>query len=95
MKPSTGLWGSEVEEGLQLDPAKLKEAIKKAEARERAGVEADDRKRGYNSLAANDTDVSAEDMEAYRLAKGRDDDPLAAIKKQKTEQAGGVDYDFV
>eukprot|EP00887_Chlorella_sp_A99_P007525 scaffold2.g7525.t1 len=98
-KPTAGLWGSEVEEGLQLDPAKLAEALKRQRRREAAAEEegqADDRKRRYNSLAADDAGVSAEDMEAYRMTKERGDDPLAAIKRAKAAAAGGGDgYDFV
>lgn len=42
------VWGTEVEEGLQLDPAKLKEAIKRQERLQRQQEEedgVDDRKR--------------------------------------------------
>ena len=40
-------------------------------------MEADDRKRGYNSTTA--IDVTAEDMEAYRIKKAKRDDPMAAF----------------
>ena len=60
--------------------------------REREGVEADDRKRAYNSLAGQDVDVSAEEMEAWRIKRSRGDDPLAFIDKEKGKQDG---YDFV
>src|SRR5690349_14553037 len=62
----------------QLDQDKLKEALKREEAfQKKARKEAalDDRKRSYNSMS--NVDVSAEDMEAYRLKKARGDDPMA------------------
>ena len=95
-KPLAGVWGSEVEEGLQLDPAKVKEALKRQQHQEEEGEgrgekEKNDRKRRYNSLA--DVNVSAEEMEAYRMTKNRGDDPLDFIKKQK--QGSGDAYDFV
>lgn len=89
VRPSAGLWGSEVEEGLQLDPAKLKAALAKHLAAREAGDQAvDDRKRGYNSLRGDDVEVTAEDMEAYRLTKDRGDDPLTFIKRQKKGHDG-------
>lgn len=101
VKPNkAGVWGTEADkEELELDEEKLREAIKKAEAAERAAEEAptDDRKRRYNSLK-DDIEVSAEDMEAYRIKKSRGDDPLAAIEAAKAAQkgAGGQGgYDFV
>lgn len=81
------LWGTEVDEGLQLDEQKLKEALARAEAAEARGVELDDRKRGYNSLHDN-TEVTPEEMEAYRIKRGRGmDDPLTFVNKAKA--AGG------
>ena len=98
VKPGKGgVWGSEADkEELELDEEKLKEAIKRAEAAERGEEPGDDRKRRYNSVK-DDYDVSAEDMEAYRMKKSRGDDPLAAIEAAKAaqkEQKGGG-YDFV
>ncbi|KAG7671044.1 hypothetical protein Ndes2437A_g04689 [Nannochloris sp. 'desiccata'] len=116
---AAGVWGSEADkEDIQLDQNKLREAIKRAEKAARAeeeeglegggggGAGGDDRKRGYNSLN-EDYNVSAEDMEAYRMKKSRGDDPLAAIEAakaaQKEKSAGkygggggsGDNYDFV
>ena len=56
----------------------------------------DDRKRGYNSLAGQEVDVTPEEMEAYRLKKSRGaDDPLTFINKSKEEAGGGGGYDYV
>ena len=51
------------------------------------GEDGDERKRKYNSLAA-DEEVTAEDMEAYRLQRQRAEDPMLAFKKKKD----GYDY---
>jgi pre-mRNA-processing factor SLU7 len=57
----------------------VREAVRKQEEWQRRDhtAEADDRKRGYNSTTA--IDVTAEDMEAYRLKKAKRDDPMAAF----------------
>jgi pre-mRNA-processing factor SLU7 len=105
---AAGVWGSEADkEDIQIDPKKLKEALKRAEAAAKAAEDeleggGDDRKRRFNSLN-EDCNVSAEDMEAYRMKKSRGDDPLAAIEAAKAAQkkkdggggGGGNDYDFV
>jgi pre-mRNA-processing factor SLU7 len=102
---AVGVWGSEADkEDIEIDPKKLKEALKRAEAAAKAaedelnGGGGDDRKRRYNSLN-EDYNVSAEDMEAYRMKKSRGDDPLAAIEAskaaQKKKKDGSDAYDFV
>jgi pre-mRNA-processing factor SLU7 len=68
-------WGTDVAENVQLDQAKLAEALAKEERRQAAEVEVDDRKRGYNVRHEN-VEVTEEEMEAYRLKKQRTDDPL-------------------
>ena len=68
-------WGTDVAENVQLDPAKLADAIDKEERRQAGGVEADERKRGYN-VRHEAAEVTEEEMEAYRLKKQRTDDPL-------------------
>lgn len=91
LKDFTGLsnnWG-EGELDVQLDAVKLKAALKKQE--KAANAEADEHKRKYNSLSADGLDVTAEDMEAYRMKKGRTEDPMA--KLEQNGAAGG--YDFV
>ncbi|XP_023522404.1 pre-mRNA-splicing factor SLU7-like [Cucurbita pepo subsp. pepo] len=65
-------WGSEVPDDLVLDQKKLNEALKKED--ERRKEERDERKRKYN-VRWND-EVTAEDMEAYRMKKVRHDDPM-------------------
>lgn len=50
----------------------------KLEEQERAAMEGDRTKRKYNSLDAG-AGVTPEEMEAYRIKKGRGDDPLAAV----------------
>eukprot|EP01025_Chloroclados_australasicus_P057074 TRINITY_DN7104_c0_g2_i12.p1 TRINITY_DN7104_c0_g2~~TRINITY_DN7104_c0_g2_i12.p1 ORF type:complete len:350 (-),score=52.86 TRINITY_DN7104_c0_g2_i12:1255-2304(-) len=74
------VWG-DAEHEQELDEEKLKLALKREEARQKGqGVELDDRKRGFHSLKADDTNVCAEDMEAYRLKRIRADDPILAFK---------------
>ncbi|CAM9162421.1 unnamed protein product [Ectocarpus sp. 4 AP-2014] len=63
---------------VDLDEDKLKEAVKKQKAfLSKGGGEVDDRKRKYNSMTSSD--VTKEDMEAYRLTKANNDDPLANL----------------
>ena len=68
----------------------MKEALKKLEEKERAAVEADGSKRKFNSLdGAGGEVVTPEEMEAFRLKKQREDDPMA-------KQVKAVDgYDFL
>lgn len=47
----------------------------------------------YNSLR-EEAEVTPEEMEAYRLKKGRGDDPLAFMNAAKGA-AGGGGYDYV
>ncbi|KAF8392197.1 hypothetical protein HHK36_022539 [Tetracentron sinense] len=65
-------WGTEVPEDLVLDQKLLTEALKKED--ERKKEERDERKRKYN-VRWND-EVTAEDMEAYRMKKVHSDDPM-------------------
>jgi pre-mRNA-processing factor SLU7 len=72
-----------------LDAEKLAKAHRRAEDAEReerkraAGESAaqsgagEERKRGYNSMQS--VDVTAEDMEVYRMKKVKGDDPMAAF----------------
>ena len=52
--------------------------MKKLDEREKAALEADGSKRKYNSLDAASENVTAEEMEAFRLKKLRADDPMTA-----------------
>ncbi|KAI3877666.1 hypothetical protein MKW98_020147 [Papaver atlanticum] len=65
-------WGTDVPEDLILDPKRLNEALKKEDKRRRE--EQNERKRKYN-VKYND-EVTAEDMEAYRMKKVHHDDPM-------------------
>ncbi|KAH6798632.1 Pre-mRNA splicing Prp18-interacting factor [Perilla frutescens var. frutescens] len=65
-------WGSEVPEDLVLDQDRLAESLQKEELRKRE--ERDERKRKYN-VKWND-EVTAEDMEAYRMKRVHHDDPM-------------------
>jgi len=73
---SAAVWGSEHAEDVALDEAKLREALKKQKAHNRKAIETDDRKRKFNSLAGNE-EVTPEEMEAYRMSRNREDDPMA------------------
>lgn len=83
----------------EIDDAKLKDALERAERAEKEYVELDDRKRGYNSFAkGSENDVTAEEMEAYRMKRSRGfEDPM----RKADSSAGGDDgggtggYDYV
>ncbi|OIT22063.1 pre-mrna-splicing factor slu7 [Nicotiana attenuata] len=64
-------WGTEVPDELVLDQKRLNEALKKEEKRRE---EKDERKRKYN-VKYND-EVTLEDIEAYRVKRIHQDDPM-------------------
>ena len=70
----------EADPSLEIDEGKLKEALKKMEKEKSKPL--DERKRKYNSMNA-EVDVTAEEMEAYRLQKDRGSDPMANIGSDK------------
>ena len=70
------LWGTETAEDVRLDEGKLAAAVARQRAVDAASAEPDERKRKYNSLAGGE-ELSAEDMEAYRMTRVRADDPMA------------------
>lgn len=65
-------WGNDVPDDLLLDQKQLTEALKKED--ERKKEERDERKRKYN-VRWND-EVTAEEMEAYRMKRIHHDDPM-------------------
>ncbi|KAI3523910.1 hypothetical protein L1887_02416 [Cichorium endivia] len=65
-------WGTDIPHDLLLDQGKLLEALKKEDKRRKE--EKDERKRKYN-VKWNE-EVTAEDMEAYRMKKVHHDDPM-------------------
>lgn len=65
-------WGTDVPDNLNLDQKQLAEARRKED--ERKKEEKDERKRKYN-VRWND-EVTAEEMEAYRIKKIHHDDPM-------------------
>lgn len=73
---ASGLWGENL--APELDTKKLAKALQKADKQQRKAFERDERKRKYNSL--REDDVTAEEMEAYRMKKVRADDPMANYK---------------
>lgn len=89
---SKAAWGTDTDDALELDADKLADAIKRARQAASEPAERDERKRKYNSLD-DGGDLSAEDMEAYRLTKHREDDPIANM--QAGVKAGGGGYDLV
>ena len=71
-RPTNSQHYGEADQFVQLDEEKLKKALNKnSDSTELS-------KRRYNSVDAN-VDVTAEDMEAYRLKRQRADDPLAKL----------------
>ena len=81
------LWGSEVKDDVQLDPEKLLEALKRQDD-PRHGGKSGKNKRGYN--VSHDSQVTAEDMEAYRMKKRAFEDPM-----NKASTSGTDGYDLV
>ena len=79
------LWGTETAEDVRLDEAKLKAAMARQRAFDAAKAEPDERKRKYNSLAGGE-EVSAEDMEAYRVTRVRADDPMAKYLASRDDE---------
>ncbi len=67
---------------MQLDKDKLEAALQRASEAERQEAEKDERKRKYNSMS-HDTEVTNEDMEAYRMVRSRADDPLNDMQALK------------
>jgi pre-mRNA-processing factor SLU7 len=65
--------------GAGLDDEKVLNAVQRQDewAKQDHSQEADDRKRGYNSMST--IDVTPEDMEAYRLKRLKREDPMAAF----------------
>ena len=86
-KPKADVWGTDVAEDLELDQARLAAALRAQDEADAAPVETDERKRGYNAVSGG-AEVTAEEMEAYRLKKARMEDPLAALGGTGT---GGYD----
>ncbi|KAK3442365.1 hypothetical protein EUGRSUZ_B02550 [Eucalyptus grandis] len=68
-------WGTDVPDDLELDQKLLAEALKKEDIRKRE--EKDERKRKYN--VRWEDEVTAEEMEAYRMKKIHHDDPMKAF----------------
>jgi len=65
----------EADQFASFDKDKLKAALLQEEEH---GTKRDENKRKYNSLSS-EVDVTEEQMEAYRLKKGRSDDPMAKL----------------
>lgn len=78
---------------MELDKEKLEQALKKLDEREKKQLETDDRKRKYNSLSTDGGMPTEEEMEAYRMKKARDEDPMAKIVALKA--AASTNYEFV
>ena len=78
------MYGSAIDQHKEFDQEKLKEAMKRQQQQEEEAAAAMSKngkngKRKYNSLSA-EVDVTEEDMEAYRLRKGRGvEDPMAKL----------------
>ncbi len=80
-------------EDVELDKQRLEEALRKLDERDKKQTEVDDRKRKYNSLQTDGEMPTEEEMEAYRMKKARDEDPMAKIIALKA--AATTNYDFV
>ncbi len=80
-------------EDVELDKQRLEEALRKLDEHDKKQIEVDDRKRKYNSLQTDGEMPTEEEMEAYRMKKARDEDPMAKIVALKA--AATTNYDFV
>ncbi|KIY94748.1 hypothetical protein MNEG_13215, partial [Monoraphidium neglectum] len=79
-----------------LDKERLAAALEKQRRAAKESVETDERKRKFNSLKANEEDVTEEDMEAFRLVKPRAEDPMAAMRRAAAAGGGGAGgYDLL
>lgn len=74
----------EADPNAQLDADKVQAAMKKAAEESKDDAS---KKRKYHSIEA-EVEMTEEDMEAYRLRKGRSEDPMAKL----TDCAGVLDY---
>ena len=77
------LWGENM--APELDEKKLRKALKRANRKERKKFDSDERKRKYNSLESDN--VTAEEMEAYRMTKVRANDPMANYVDPEADDA--------
>ena len=78
------LYGEAVDQHKEFDKDKINEAMRRQQLQEDA-YSKEGKKKKYNSLSA-DVDVTEEDMEAYRLRKGRGaEDPLANLGDELLE----------
>jgi hypothetical protein len=78
------MYGEAVDQHKEFDRSKVQEAIKRQQLQEEANAK-EGKKTKYNSFHA-DVDVTEEDMEAYRLRKGRGaEDPLASMGDELLE----------
>ena len=68
---------------------KLAKALQ-AERRAQQAEDVGDRKRKYNSLGGAEETVTEEQMEAYRMARPRADDPMAGIMGGEEEEEAGA-----
>jgi pre-mRNA-processing factor SLU7 len=79
------LYGEVVDQHKEFDSEKMKAALRRQQLRqdkEDAAIALGDKKRKYNSFSA-ELDVTEEDMEAYRLSKGRGvEDPMANMGEE-------------
>lgn len=78
---SSALYG-EADQSQSFDQEKLKAARERLEKKNHDSFQSDDRKRKYNSVDA-EVDVTAEDMEAFRMTKNRTDDPMSKLKNDE------------
>jgi pre-mRNA-processing factor SLU7 len=86
LKPNqqSKMYGEAVDQHKEFDRSKVQEAIKRQQLQEEANAK-EGKKTKYNSFHA-DVDVTEEDMEAYRLRKGRGaEDPLASMGDELLE----------
>lgn len=77
----TSAYGHVLEDITEFDEGRLADAVQREKKRKRAGEGTggldEERRRKYGSVEGEGVEVSAEELEAYRLSKARSDDPMA------------------
>ena len=83
LAPPGGSSSGGTKKDITLDGGLLKAAVARedlANARPTNDKSSVDKKRGYNSSKSGDNEVTQEDLEAYRMKRLKDDDPMSKFQ---------------
>lgn len=81
----------EGDKDVELDESKVQVALQKLREQDEAAAAGGASGSGYHGLAGDSTNVTAEDMEAYRRHRSRADDPMQRMAAAGGAGAGGYD----